>query len=169
MKIFIFCVILTSSAIVFYLALLRIRRPRNSVAALLIVFTGVLCGGLISAHLLNKGYSVFPAGFWEFLHVIIFYVPVMLSCIITFVALEDDSPSMTIVRFIEQAGAKGRNRNQIRQIINDEALILPRINAMVKNGWIEARENEYQAMAKGRFYNKLLALAPKLLNISREG
>lgn len=169
MKVLIFCIILTAAAVISSLILWKIHRPRNSVTALLIIFAGILCGGLTSAWILNKGYGVFPAGFWEFLHATFFYVPVMLGCIITFVALEDDSPTMTIVRFVEQAGEKGRSRGQIRQIISDEALILPRLGAMMSTGWIEYSENKYHATAKGRFYNKLLALAPKLLNISREG
>ena len=169
MKIPIFCLTLTAAAVLIALLLWRIRAPRKGITALLIIFTGVLCAGLLSAQMLNRAYGCSPAGFWEFLHVIIFYVPVMLGCIVTYSALEEDSPSMTIVGFVEQAGEKGRSRGQIGQIISDEALILPRIDTLVNTGWIECRDNTYRSTAKGRFYSELLALAPKLLNISREG
>ena len=75
----------------------------------------------------------------------------MLSYVITYVALEDDSPSMTIARFVEMSGDKGSSRDEISRIISDETLILPRINAMVKND------------------SRLFALVLKFLNINREG
>jgi len=138
-------------------------------ASLVAIFAGVLGGGLMSAPLLNKYSNSFPVDVWEFLHVLIFCVPVMLGCIITFVALEDDSPSMTIVRFVGQAGETGRSLSQVRSIVSNETLIIPRIRTMVKNGWIEYVDGKYHATAKGRICNQILALGPKLLNISREG
>jgi len=166
-----FCISLALIAIFLHLFLLKINAPllANSVIDILFIFLIVLAAGLVFAYFLSKQYSFFPKGVWENVHLIIFYVPVMLSYIINYVALEDDSPTMTIVGFVEQAGREGRTKKQIRQIISDEALIFPRIGTMLKDGWIVYKDNKYYITAKGEAYNKLFALGLKLLNIKREG
>jgi len=171
MSILIFSVSLTIIAIFLHLILLRIYPAlvKNFIIAVFFIFFIVLLIGFLSAYLLRRKYGFLPCGGWEDLHVLIFYIPVMLSYVITCVALVDDSPSMTIVGFVEQAKEKGRSRQQIRQIINDEALIVPRINIMAKDGWVELKNNQYAITKKGIFYSRILALGLKLLNISREG
>lgn len=171
MEISLFCITLVIIAIFFHLFSLRFRIPFsiNPIMAIFFIFMVVLVTGLILAYLLNKRYSFLPHGVWENLHVLIFYVPVVLTYIITYVALEDDSPSMTIARFVAQAKEKGGGYQEIGQILTNEVLILPRLRTMVKNGWIVNIDNKYHITAKGRFYNQLFALWMKLLNIHREG
>mgnify|MGYP003392190762 CR=1 FL=1 len=158
-------------AIFFHLILLRIRKAllRNTILAIIFIFSLTLAIGFIIIVLIEKTINFLPGGIWGLLQVLIFYVPVMLCYIITYVALEDDSPSMTIVRFVEAAQEKGRSRQEIRQIITNEALILPRIRIMLKDGWIEYKDRQYYATHKGRSYNRFFAFGLKLLRISREG
>ena len=171
MAILFFCITLVLIAIFLHLILLKnqVKLSQNPTVILLFIFISVLCIGLIGAYFLNKKYSFLPNGIWQNLHVIIFYVPVMLSYIITYLALEDDSPTMTIVRFVEQAKGEGRTIKQIRQIISDEALILPRIDTMFKDGWVEFRDDKYYITVKGKAFNQIFALGLKPLNITREG
>lgn len=167
----IFCIGLTLSAIILHIIILRIRLKvfESAIITILAIFLTVLVLGLVFTGIFHEKFTFLPYGFWQYLHVAIFYVPVMLSYVITYVALEDDSPSMTIARFVEMSGDKGSSRDEISRIISDETLILPRINAMVKNDWIECVNERYFIKPKGLFHSRLFALVLKFLNINREG
>lgn len=171
MGVLFFCIALVATAVILHLIALRIKMPvlKSPIITTLFIFFVVLICGLVLAGVLYKQYSFLPHGFWQYLHVIIFYIPVMFSYIITYVVMEDDSPSMTIARFVDMAKEKGRSRDEIGQIITDESLIWPRINAMVKNGWIEYKNNRYFITPKGLFHSRFFALGLKFLNINREG
>ncbi len=172
MAILFFCISLAAIAIILHLISLKIKIPRqgNPVKDILSIFLIVLISGLALAYFLSKRYAFLPNNLWQYAQVVIFYVPVMLSYIINYVALEDDSPTMTIVGLIEQMEKKGGcSCDKIKSIISDEALIWPRINTMIKDGWIEYRDNKYQITERGKTYNKIFALGLKLLNIKREG
>ncbi|MDD5109049.1 MAG: hypothetical protein PHC29_06035 [Candidatus Omnitrophica bacterium] len=171
MGILCFSVVLVIAAIVLHLILLKLkfRLPSNPLIAIILIFFFVLVAGFTISFFLRNEYNFLPNSIWEYLQVLIFYFPVMLSYVITYVALEDDSPSMTIARFVEQAKEKGRSRSQIMQIITNEALILPRIKIMLKDGWIEYKNGQYLATKKGRSYNQFFAFGLKLLRITREG
>ena len=171
MQTLVFSVILLVIAIFLHLISLRIRQTifNNTILAIVFIFSFTLFMGFIAGAWVEKTVNFLPHGIWGVLQVLIFYVPVMLCYIINYIALEDDSPSMTIVRFVEQAKEKGRNRQEIRRIITNEILILPRIRIMLKDGWIECRDGQYYVTEKGRFYNQFFAFGLKLLKISREG
>jgi len=166
-----FNISLVITAIFLHLISLKIkfRLRGNPLAAIILIFSFVLLAGFTIVFLFRDKYSFLPDTIWSYLQVMIFYLPVMLSYIITYVALEDDSPSMTIVRFVDQAKNKGRSRQEIRRIITDEVLILPRISILLKDGWIEYQNSRYYATKKGRFFNQFFAFGLKLLKISREG
>lgn len=171
MEILFFCVSLIVISVLLHLISLKVRVlfSANLVVGIFFIFLTVLVISLILSYFLSKKYNFFPQGIWQNLHVIIFYVPMMLSYIITCVTLKDDSPTMTIVRFVEQADKEGRSLKQIRQIISDEALILPRIDTMVKNEWVEHRDNKYYITVKGKAYNRIFSIGTKLSSITREG
>lgn len=171
MGILCFSISLVIIAIFLHLVLLKVkfRLPGNSLTIIILIFSVVLIAGFTAAPALSERYNFLPNTAWNYLQVLIFYVPVMLSYMITYVALEDDSPSMTISRFVEKANEEGRTRQEIRQIVSNEVLMLPRISIMLKDGWIEYKDNRYYVTPKGRFYNRLFAFGLKLLKISREG
>lgn len=171
MGILCFNISLVIVAIFLHLILLKIKLhlPGNSLVVIILIFSFVLISGFTVDFILRDRYSFLPNTIWRYLQVLIFYLPVMLSYIITYVALEDDSPSMTIVRFVDRAKEKGRSRQEIRRIVTNEILILPRINIMLKDGWIEYKNSRYYATKKGRYYNQFFAFGLKLLKISREG
>jgi len=171
MGILCFSVSLVIIAVSLHLVLLKIkfRLSANPIIAIISIFFAVLITGFSLSFLLKGVYSFLPNSIWRYLQVLIFYVPVMLSYVITYIALEDDSPSMTIVRFVEQGEEKGRARKEIKQVITNEALILPRISIMLKDGWIEYKNRQYYVTKKGKSYNQFFAFGLKLLKISREG
>jgi len=171
MQTLIFSVSVVVIAIFLHLILLRMAKGifSNAILSIVFIFLFTLLAGFLICALIGQRIYFLPNGFWGFLQVLIFYIPVMLCYVITYVALEDDSPSMTIVRFVEQAKDKGRSRQELGQIITNQALILPRINILLKDGWIEHDNERYQATEKGQFYNRFFAFGLKLLKISREG
>jgi hypothetical protein len=171
MQILIYSISIVAIAIFLHLILLKMQQTAfvNAIVLIIFVFSLTLCAGFIIGALINKTIFFLPGGLWGILQVAIFYIPVMLSYVITYVALEDDSPSMTIVRFVDLSKEKGRSRKEIEQIITNEILILPRINIMLKDGWINYQNRKYQVTKKGRFYNQFFAFGLKLLRITREG
>src|SRR5262249_23646491 len=86
------------------------RVPRRQIFCLLLLFLGLLPVGLAAAAWLPGLHGLRPDGFWENLHVALFYVAVSLGYIVTYSALEEDSPTLTVVAFVADAGGRGGAR-----------------------------------------------------------
>lgn len=80
--------------------------------------------------------------------------------LIVYAAVEDDSPSMAMVRFAAQGGAAGRTRDDFRVVLRDDLLFGERVAAMKREGWVEEREGGVLHLTRrgtliGRFYLRL--------------
>ena len=79
--------------------------------------------------------------------------------------LIDASPTLTIVRNINNAGKSGMSDTEIHRLFTDENLVVYRLSYLIEKQLIREKENRYTITLKGiRFLNKVL-LARKILQL----
>lgn len=155
--------LLVAACIHFLLFKLKVFSLEKVVSQLLLTFLSTL---LIAAALSFDRELLSLA---QVLHLGVIYLPLMFTYIITWVALEGDSPSMSLARYLEIAEDKGRTREEINTLINEKALVLPRIQGMLDSGWIARKEGRYTITQKGQQYNRLFSSILFILNIQKQG
>jgi hypothetical protein len=148
-----------------HLVVWRIRLPARQTRALLVIFLGLLPAGLLAVHLLN------PALFgpWQCVHLALFHVAMSLTYVILYSAIEQESPSLAMVQFVDRAGTRGRSRQEFQRLINDELLVGNRLNNMVRAGWVQENGSSYRLTAKGRRLAWLFISAARLLGLEEGG
>jgi hypothetical protein len=138
-----------------HLVLWRIRVPRRAFRALLLLFLGALPAAYLLTAVLPALAAVTPSSPWQWLHVALFHVPVSLGYIVTYSALEEDSPTLIILVFLEDAGAAGRSREDLYGLIGNDFVIGSRLEALLTSGLLTSVEGKYQLAAKGRSWARL--------------
>jgi hypothetical protein len=169
MKLATFCVVLTMLALVVHLVWWRFRVPRKQMPLLLVVFLGALpLAGILRA-LLPAIREVTPASLQEWVYVAVVYIPVSLAYIATYSAVEEDSPSLRIVRYVADAGSAGRSRDDLSHILNDEVLLGSRLQAMVRDGLVLERDGTYALTDRGRALARAFTASSIWLGIRAAG
>ncbi|KKQ83979.1 MAG: hypothetical protein UT04_C0022G0011, partial [Candidatus Daviesbacteria bacterium GW2011_GWF2_38_7] len=90
-----------------------------------------------------------PQTFVQWLHLLFFYVPTMLSYIAVYSAIEEDSPSLLLVDMVHRSGERGCAREDFAKIISNELLVERRIGPMIRDGFVVDEGNGYRITSKG--------------------
>ena len=125
---------LSTAAFVAHWLLWRVRIPTRQTAALLAIFSATLIIGLVSAAWWPPAWR-FTSG-WELLHVAIFHVAAMLAYVVAYSALEERSPSMTILSRVADAGSRGQSREELQAMLVNVSPVEIRLAAMVRDGMV---------------------------------
>jgi hypothetical protein len=133
-----------------HLAVWRIRVPRRAIRALVLFFLAALPSAYLLAAVLPALGEFAPAGHWEWLHVVLFYVPLSLAYAVTYTALEEDSPSLTILVFVAEAREGGRSREDLYGLIGDDVVIGSRLEALLVGGLLAPVNGKYQLTPRGK-------------------
>lgn len=152
------------SAAVAHLALLRGTEPlaRNPIRTLLALFTAVF---VIGAVLWLKAHRPF----WPLALAAQAYFACALVYILTYLGLLEDSPSVTLVRFVDLAGAAGRREEELLGLLRDEDILQPRLRSMSDQGLIVLRGGRWFATDKGRRFEACFGLWARLFRVGRGG
>jgi len=125
----------------------RLRIPARQTAALLAIFSATLVIGLASSPWWPPDWR-FTNG-WEVLHVAIFHVAAMLAYVVAYSALEERSPSMTILSRVADAGSRGQSREELQAMLVNVSPVEIRLAAMVRDGMVRDDDGVIVLTAKG--------------------
>jgi hypothetical protein len=157
------CLGVFSLAFLWHIVRWRIRRPAAQRAALLRIFGLFLAAFAVAA-------ACFPLLTpLEILHVVVCYVPFSLAYIVLYSAIEADSPSLTMVKFVAAAGPRGRGAEEFERIITDDGLVHARLRAMEAEGMIRREGTALVITPKGLGMARLFSLAARILNLRPGG
>lgn len=141
----------------------RIRLPRRQTKALLAIFLGALAVGLCLAAFWPSAHALAPDDIWGQAHVALFVLAVMGAYVITYTAVEADSPTLVMVMLIRAAGPEGLDRKVFAALLTDELLVLPRLRDMVRDGTAIMEGGRYRLTAKGRRFARIFGAYRRLL------
>ncbi len=136
----------------------RVRLPARQTRALLVWLLGGAPICFVAGLYAFTGASLWPHSLAEVFQVALFHLSMSLSYIVTYSALEEESPTLAIVKYVAAAGPTGRSREDLRQIINDETVVGSRITAAVRDGLVSEHARALELTDKGRRVARMFGL-----------
>lgn len=171
MRVFLIAMALSAAGFAVQWAWWRIRIPKRQTAAILATFTLVLLAGLV----VTAGpRAIAPPAWrlesmWEVLHVAGFHVAAMLAYVVAYSALEERSPSMTILSRVATSGPDGRSRDELESLLKRVSPVDIRIAAMLRDGMVRDEGGHLVLTAKGHAWAGLFSAWRRFLKFGKGG
>lgn len=124
---------------VIHVALWRVRLPQNQTRALLLLFAIVLGGWRI---FVAPSFSLI-----ETLQVMTLSVPLFLCYVITYSAIEGDSPTLSLMKRLDEQRHTGLHKDEVFHFFLARPFVQARIDALVRSGLVKV-EGERFVIAK---------------------
>ena len=173
MRVLFWSLVLFFGAFFFQLIIWKIRLPDRQSKVLLQIFCFIFIGGLFTiwaARLEFQPLGILPPqGLSEYLHVGLFFMSFTFSYLITYSAVEVDSPSLIMILAIQNAGENGLTKEEFERSNTDNILTLPRINDLVHDKIAYLQGGKYQLTSKGFLLARIFNSYRKLLNLTAQG
>lgn len=145
----------------------RVHLPKRQTKVICLLFFGFLCSGSLVFWKHGTELSVLglrpPDNLAQFLQFWLYYVSLTLAYVITYSAVEADSPSLIIIMKIAETGTRGLSREGLEALIDDEILVGARLEDLLTDEMAELRGGKYRLKTKGtvmaqlfRFYRKVM-------------
>lgn len=145
-----------------HLALWRVRLPTRQLPTLLAVFFAVAIGWGLTP----------PARLWplvELLHLAILYVAVTLAYVITYTAIEGDSPTLSLMYFVTATGEAGLPAAEMDAFIVARPFIQTRLETLISAGRIVEKDQRYFVAGEGSAFFRLILAYRKLYGVVPRG
>ncbi|MFH0731394.1 MAG: hypothetical protein V2A72_00540 [Candidatus Omnitrophota bacterium] len=138
----------------------KVYLPRkNHTKVLLIIFFGVLSVGIWC-------FRKDPAFCFQ---LVLFYSSLALAYIVSYSAIEVDSPSLIMILDIAKAYPLGLTKEEFYAGFSDELLVLPRLNDLVKDGMVVLDKGLYRPTPKGVLLADIFINFRRLLKAPKGG
>jgi len=165
--------VLIGIGFILHWAIWRLRMPARHTRALLMIFLGTLGTGLALLHHFRREMQAWgwplPANAAEFAHIGAFAIAVALAYIITYSAIEAESPTLAMILAIAEAGDVGFEQKAFHERMNDSLLVEPRIEDLVRDGHLGFSNGPYQLTRKGRLFIAIFRLQRQILGLGLGG
>jgi len=169
MRIAFFAVGLFLAAFLLHWIIWRIKIPRRQTAALLVIFLAALPVGFAANALVPCLRLAGPLGVSQCLHIVVFHCTMSLGYIVVYSALEERSPSMTLLTFVADAGPRGCTRLELEQILASANPVENRLEAMLRDHLVVRPDDSYQLTRKGRIWARAFSFWLRLMGSPRGG
>ena len=117
-----------------HLVVWRLRRPRAEYATLGGLWLAVLVVALTAAYRVLLWANLPPLAGVDHVNVLMLYTALALPYVTTYSAVQADSPAMSVLLRIDGAGRVGVTRDELRQDMNDQRLVVPRLEDLFQAG-----------------------------------
>lgn len=159
MKVLFYASLTFLTALLLHLVIWKICLPkRNRPVVLVNIFFWVLVLGTI----ILKNYS-------GCLDYIVLYCSLAAAYIVSYPAIEADSPSLAITYNIAKVSKAGLANLELYEIMTDETLVVARVNDLLNDGLIHIKSERYFLAPQGLFLAGLFVWFRKLLNLPKGG
>ena len=173
MLVLLYSLLLFSFAFFLHVILWKIYLPKRQAKVLLQIFFGILIVGILFliniSSFVSEAENLVPQKIPEYLHICLIFISLTLSYMITYSALEADSPTLVMVMTIEKAGQEGLDKKEFDRILNDDLLIKPRIKDLITDKMAYLDGEKYRLTSKGVLFARIFIFYRKLLNAPKGG
>ncbi len=160
-------------AFLFHFVVWKVHLPGRQTKALLSIFLGTLVVVPISLVLITEFSPELkpwmPTGISEWMRIGIFHVALTLSYMITYSAIETDSPSLVMVMAIANAGPGGIDEKDFEATLNDDLLIKPRIKDLLTDKMVYMKNDTYRLTKKGMLFANIFIYYRAVLRAPKGG
>ena len=165
---FLFCI-----SFLLHLIIWRVHLPKRQTKVLLLLFLGVLVLGTLFLFKYAMSINIFsihpPVSMPEYFQIWLYFVSLTLAYMITYSAIEVDSPSLLIIMKISEAGPIGLTKDQLEYEMDDNVLIKPRIEDMLLDRMVELKEERYRLTMKGVLLARLFTFYRSVMRAGKGG
>lgn len=173
MLVLIYSLLLFSLAFIIHVVFWKIYLPKRQTKVLLQIFFGILSAGILSlisiSFFVSEVDNIVPQKIPEYLHICLIFISLTLSYMITYSALEADSPTLVMVMTIEKSGDRGLDKEEFDRILNDDLLIKPRIRDLITDKMAYLDGEKYKLTSKGILFALIFIFYRRLLNAPKGG
>jgi len=141
MQIFLTTCALLVVSVLAQIVLWKIRLPDQQIKALLVIFAVVFGMWLVGA-------IVFSMALLEVLHVGLFYMSVSLCYVITYSAIEADSPTLSLIHLLGEKRAQGCSGEEIARFLTRHSFVRARLAVLAHSGLIRDQNGRYVMAGK---------------------
>jgi hypothetical protein len=150
----------------------RFRRPGRQRVVITLLFGGVFVGGLLIS---TRTWRMIRGGaeditFWaDLFQMTLCYAALVCAYITTYSAVEVDSPSLTMIRMIADAGKQGISRDDFLARIRQYSFLDPRIDDLLREGLIASAQDRLVITGTGRRFVAFFVFLRRVLNTGKGG
>ncbi|MBW1742170.1 MAG: hypothetical protein JRJ47_01910 [Deltaproteobacteria bacterium] len=159
--------------LVVHFVIWRIHLPKRQAKIIFLLFTGFLCCGSYILWKYRQELSILglhpPGDLAQYLQFWVFYVSLTLAYMITYSAIEADSPSLIIIMRIHEAGSSGLAKENLEGVMNDRVLIEPRMKDLLVDKMADFQEGKYRLTKKGVMIARLFAFYREIMKMGKGG
>lgn len=163
MNVIISGILLFTSALLLHLLVWRLHYPKNPIRILFLLFSSVILLGTIFLFF-YASYTVFQC-----LHIVFLYFSLFICYLITYSAIEADSPSLLIVSRIAKTGKKGISSEQMKGFLGNDLLIELRLRDLVKARLVDLTGLTYKINGKGKLFIRPFVIFRDFLGLGKGG
>lgn len=146
-------------AFLLHAALWRIKKPANTIKALVAIFCLVLAVGMV----------IRQHEFINYIYIAVLFFSLFLVYLLTYPAIEADSPSLAIMLQIARAKNNGITAAQIKELLKDNLLVEPRLKDLVDAKMVELNGSVYKINRKGILFIQPFIVYRKFLQLGKGG
>jgi hypothetical protein len=169
MRIVLFSVGLFLAAFLIHWLLWQVRVPKRQTRALLLIFLGSLLVSVVGVLFLPNSQRWAPIHFWEWVQVVLFHVSLSLAYIVIYSTLEEHSPTLTLVKYVADAGERGRSQDDLETFVEGIQSLGSRLHAMRRDAMITEERRVFRLTAKGSGWARVFQFWRRLLRIDMGG
>lgn len=150
----------------------RLRRGGGHYAPLLGLALGVLAVALAGfAALAGAGPLArwLPGTLLDAWTFAMLYGALVLAYMVTYSAVQADSPTMAILLSVEEAGLRGRSHAELLAELDDSVLVVPRLDDLVSSGLAARQGERYAARPGGALLARTYIVYRRLLRMEKGG
>ena len=151
-----------------HLILWRIHVPKRQSAELLLIFFAILPLGLAATKIIPPLAALGPWGFWQ-CHVALFHVAMTLAYVVTYSALEERSPSMSLLTYVADSQGQGRTHDELSTILRSAMPVEIRLNAMIRDKMVEKVGQDIHITPKGNAWVAVFSSWRKFSGLKKGG
>jgi hypothetical protein len=162
MAIFLTTLALFLTALGLHLLMWKVRLPKYHTRTLLILFALVIGAWLAMWPLLSMELS-------QMLHVCLFYAALSLYYVITYSAIEGDSPTLSLILHLDASGARGISSEEVHEFLEGRPFIKARIAALMHDGLLREENGRYFVAGRGSLFFRLVLAFRRLYGSIERG
>ena len=151
----------------------RIARPPNSGKALVVTLVSGILGGAIVLALLSgispELAALLPDGPLAMAHAVLLALALAAAYVMTYPAVEVESPTLVIVQAIARHGREGLARERLFEELDDSVLVAPRIQDLLDEELASRVDGRYRLTPKGRALARVFTLWRVVLGAPKGG
>lgn len=145
----------------------RVHIPLRQTQAILAIFMTTLAV-ILSSSAIWPSHWMFGS-LWEIIHVAAFYVSATLAYVVAYSAIEERSPSMSILLHVADSGTRGQSRDELQSMLLDISPVEIRLVAMQRDGMVKENGDRVGLTAKGRAWAAAFSFWRNLLRFKLGG